>query len=231
MIHRKLLTTATPTSKSGSTFYGIHDTRGFPLLQAQTTSATLSLGPIMSDRVIWVVVPTMGAGSTGDSTTTSVSIAGQAATLQARQSASGHTDPLGVSYWFLIDNGVLGTSATIEAFHGISNQVHSGLAVFSTSKGALEQTGFYADIKSKSLATSGSVSTQTGGWAFYCAIAQNASTGTNAIFGNTQSFDIGTNEWCTIGYVSPTDGTPLAVGPQPNALSTQNNLLSALSMI
>jgi hypothetical protein len=239
MLSRKLLTASRRPNGAPATIYGVHATRGFALLQSQVSSAEMSIGPVYPDRVIWVVVPTMGAGGTGDSTTTSVTIAGQAATLQRRQSTSAalegvaHIDPFGVSYWYLVDDGALGTTALIETFHAVTAQVHHGLVTFTTTKGALEEVGFYADIKSKALATPGSIPTSEGGWAFYCGIHQNALSGagfTNPDFTNVITFDIGTNEWAVLGYVSPTDGTDLPVGPQAGANSSQNNLFSALAM-
>mgnify|MGYP001100257391 FL=1 len=233
MLTRKLLPAARRIRGSSAMIYGIHETVGFRLHNAQRCSATLSLGPVYSDRVIWVVVPTMGSSTGGNSTTSSVTIAGQAATLQRQLANAGggvNNDPFGVSYWSLIDNGSLGTSALIEAYFGLSIQVHSGLATFSATKGLGEEVGFYADTTFKTLALPGSIPTSLDGWAFYCAITQNGSAGTNPDVDQVQSFDIGTNEWCTVGYASPTDGTDLPVGPQPNASTTQNNLLSALSM-
>ena len=233
MLSRKLLPAAKGRRGSSAMIYGIHETVGFRLHNSQRVTATLSLGPVYSDRVIWVVVPTMGSSTGGNSTTSSVTIAGQAATLQRQLVDAGggvNNDPFGVSYWSLIDNGSLGTSAVIEAYFGLSIQVHSGLATFTSSQGLGEEVGFYADTTFKALALPGSIPTSPDGWAFYCAITQNGTAGTNPALDHVQSFDIGTNEWCTIGYVSPTDGTDLPVGPQPNASTTQNNLLSALSM-
>lgn len=233
MLSRRLLSATKGMHASPAMVYGIHETAGFRLHNSQRCSVTLSLGPVYSDRVIWVVVPTMGSSTGGNSTTSSLTIAGQAATLQRQLVNAGggvNNDPFGVSYWSLIDNGSLGTSAVVEAYFGLSIQVHSGLATFTTTKGLGEDIGFYADTTFKALALPGNIPTSPDGWAFYCAIAQNGTTGTNPDFDHVQSFDIGTNEWCTLGYVSPTDGTDLPVGPQPNAATTQNNLLSALSM-
>lgn len=232
MLSRKLLKAAS-RPQAPAMIHGIHATRSFPLLRSQTASATMSIGPVYPDRVIWVVVPTMGSSSNGNSTTTSVTIAGQAATLQRRQAASNHLDPFGVSYWYLVDDGALGTTALIETFHGFTQQIHHGIVTFTATKGALEEVGFYADIRLNALAVPGSLPTSVGGWAFYCGIHQNAPSGagfTNPDFTNVISFDIGTDEWAVLGYVSPTNGSDLPVGPQIGAMSNQNNLLSALAM-
>lgn len=229
MRSRSLLACATKLTPPAVTFYGIQSRLAKPQISAPTASASLSLGPAYPDRVIWVALPTMGAGGSGNSTALALTVSGQPANLQSQATASGHSNPFGISYWSLTDDGALGTSATLQASF-ITDQVHMGFVVFTTARGALDQVDFYADIQSKDLATNGTLTTVAGGWAFYCAISQNATGGLNPSYPNGHSFDIGSNEWCTIGYVAPTTGQTLPVGPQPNAATGQNNLLSALSM-
>jgi hypothetical protein len=209
-----------------SSIYGVQSTQAFVLHQTTGVSATMILGTAHLDREIWVAIPTLWSSS-ANATVASVSIGGNSATLVGETTTGGYLNGVGVSYWKYVDNGALGTSATITTVFN-NQQAHSAYIVFTTSSSSLIKD-YYGSSANNSLATSGSITTDNG-WAFYVAATQNASSGTIANFDNDGTFDMGSDEWVTYGFVSPTSPGTISVVSPTGALSTTNNVISAIAV-
>lgn len=207
--------------------YGVTDTQAFATHLSTSVSATQNLGLAFSDREIWVVVSTMG-NSTSDATASAVTVNGNAATKVFEIAASGYTNSLGVSYWRYTDNGSLGGAATVAATW-VQAQVHSGFVTF-TAQSASNLLDSYGDSTNSTTPVPSAISTSSKGWAFYCAMSQNAPSGaTIATFGNNGSFDAGTNEWVVYGFNSPEDNGTVLID-NPSAAGTLNRIISGISV-
>lgn len=213
------------TKGGASVIYAVTDTSAFPAHSSTSVSATQNLGTVYSDREVWVVVPTMG--SSRSSEISNLTVGGNAATKAFELAASGYTNPVGVSYWRYIDNGSLGASTTIVATFG-ATQVHTGFVTF-TAKANPILLDSYADSTNSNTPTTSSISTSASGWAFYCALSQNASAGVIANFDNNGFFDAGTNEWVVYGYNSPENGGSVLIGNPTNS-GSGNRMISGISV-
>lgn len=222
-VSRKLMSASGAKISLG--IYAVTDTAQFVQHSSSSVSSTKSLGVAYSDREIWVVVPTMSDANNAAIST--LTVGGNAATKVFELADSGYTNALGVSYWRYTDNGSLGATASIAAtFANI--QVHTGFVIF-TAQASSTLLDSYADATEDATPTGSSINTSATGWAFYCAISQNAGSGTINFFDNDGAFDTGTNEWVVYGYNSPEDnGTVSIVSPGNDG--TGNRLISGISV-
>jgi len=190
-----------------------------------STTATLNSG--YADRQIWVVVPTMSLTNGGTTGATSATIGGNAMTLHRRVDQSTNTNSVGIAWFKYTDNGALGTSASVVVSFGYT-QIHSGVIVFDSTEATFE-TDFYGVEGAGNLAD-GAISTSSSGWAAYCSITQNGSSGTQNDFGNILSFDVGSNEWVVFGYNSPASGGSQTIVDDPTGFATSRNAFCGLAM-
>lgn len=198
------------TAQTYSIIYGQTDNKAFPVHSSTSISATANLGTAYGDREIWIAITTMNSGSTAGSAVSSVTVGGNAASIEYEHVAGSYTNSICVAFARYIDNGALGASATIAVTFA-NSRVHSGFVVYSSNATRTIIGTHGADASAGGTPTAGSIATTTSGWAIYAGMKQNSTSATVNYFNNDFSFDAGSNEWMTVGYVSQTDGSSLTV--------------------
>lgn len=198
------------TAQTYSIIYGQTDNKAFPGHSSTSISATANLGTAYGDREIWIAITTMNSGSTAGSAVSSVTVGGNAASIEYEHVAGSYTNSICVAFARYVDNGALGASATIAVTFA-NSRVHSGFVVYSSNATRTTIDTYGANASGGATPTAGSIATTTSGWAIYAGMKQNSTSATVNYFNNDFSFDAGSNEWMTVGYVSQTDGSSLTV--------------------
>jgi hypothetical protein len=210
-----------------TTIYGVTDTEAFAAHNSFSISRSVSLGTAHADREIWVVITTMESGD-GSNEILTPTVGGNPMTKVFETSVETFSNAIGIAYWKYKDDGALGTSATVEAdFDG--EQVHSGVIVFSVS-GEAALLDSHSDTTDGANPSAGTINTSEDGWAFYCAVCQNAGGGPIATFSNDTGFDMGTNEVVVFGFNSPENDGTVSVD-RISGDGNQNRAISGISTI
>lgn len=205
--------------------YGAQDEVAFVGHNSTFVSSSCTLGTAHSDREIWVCVATIMSGTDAD--TTAVTVGGNSATKVYERNQAGTTQTWSISYWKYVDDGALGTSATIAATHS-TEAVHTGYVVFTAKKTSALLDSYGAEAFGSD-PTAGSITTQANGWSFFCEVVQNGTTAPVPNFANDGSFDMGTDEWVNYGFNSPeTDGTTTV--DHTSGTGSNSNMITAISM-
>jgi hypothetical protein len=223
---------ASSTSGGGGTsveIQSVTDTATFASHQSNLVSASQNCGTANTPREIWVCVPTLSGGGNYAGINT-LTIGGNTPTKIFEDFGQGYFAATGISFWRYIDStGSLGSPLTVQATFSGSIQFHTGFITFVADIGS-SLLDSYGDHTRNSVPTNTSISTSETGWSFYCALINNSTTATAPNFGNSASFDIGTDEWVTYGFNSPEDAGTVSIEAPAGSPASGSHSISGISV-